>query len=166
MLLYLVRHGIAIDRDDPHCPPEADRFLTEEGLEKTAEVAKGVAALIDAPEIFISSPYVRAWQTAEIFAAAFHFKKNKIRKTEALLPGAEASAIYRELAKSKDAESAMCFGHAPHLDEAIAAALRCQRDATSMKKAGVACIELHRISPPTGTLAWLATPRILKRVKT
>jgi len=46
MLLYLVRHGIAIDRDDPKCPDEAERYLTEEGIKKTREVARGVASLI------------------------------------------------------------------------------------------------------------------------
>jgi len=80
MLLYLVRHGIAIDRDDPKCPDEAERYLTEEGIKKTREVAKGVASLIDAPEIILSSPYVRAWQTAELFAAAFKIPKQKSRR--------------------------------------------------------------------------------------
>ncbi len=40
MQLYIVRHGIAIDREDPKCPPEAERYLTEEGIEKTKQVAK------------------------------------------------------------------------------------------------------------------------------
>ena len=45
MQLYIVRHGIAIDREDPKCPPEAERYLTEEGIERTRQVAKGIAAL-------------------------------------------------------------------------------------------------------------------------
>ncbi len=45
MQLYIVRHGIAIDREDPKCPPDPERYLTEEGVEKTKQVAKGVAAL-------------------------------------------------------------------------------------------------------------------------
>ena len=46
MQLYIVRHGIAIDREDPKCPPDPDRYLTEEGIEKTKQVAKGIAALV------------------------------------------------------------------------------------------------------------------------
>jgi len=163
MLLYLVRHGIAIDRDDPKCPEEAERYLTEEGIKKTHEVARGVALLVEAPEMFLSSPYVRAWQTAEIFATAFRVAKRKIRKTELLLPGSDVAALFREFAKHKDAESAMCFGHAPHLDEVIAAVLRCKSDGTSLKKAGVACLELDRVAPPTGVLSWLATPKLLRK---
>ena len=71
MQLYVVRHGIAIGREDPKCPPDAERYLTEEGVEKTREVAKGVAALGATADLFLSSPYVRAMQTAEIFAGVF-----------------------------------------------------------------------------------------------
>ena len=165
MLLYLVRHGIAIDREDPKCPAEAERYLTEEGIKKTREVARGVAAVAEDADLFLSSPYVRAIQTAEIFASAFKYSKEKIRKTDLLLPGSEVAALFRELAKHKDAETIFCFGHAPHLDETIAAVLGSKRDATSLKKAGVACLELRRVSPPSGILAWLATPKLLKNLK-
>ena len=45
MQLYIVRHGIAIDRDDPKCPADPERYLTEEGKEKTKQVARGVAEI-------------------------------------------------------------------------------------------------------------------------
>ena len=89
MILYLVRHGIAIDREDPKCPAEAERYLTEEGLKKTRDVARGVASFVEKPDLFFSSPYVRAMQTAEIFCAALEFPKQKIRRTNFLLPGSE-----------------------------------------------------------------------------
>ncbi|HET9802878.1 MAG TPA: phosphohistidine phosphatase SixA [Candidatus Acidoferrum sp.] len=165
MLLYLVRHGIAIDREDPKCPAEAERYLTEEGIKKTREVARGAAAICEEADLFVSSPYVRAIQTAEIFASAFKYSKEKIRKSELLLPGADAGALFRELAKYKDAEAVFCFGHAPHLDEVIAAVLGSKRDGTELKKAGVACLELGRVAPPSGTLVWLATPKLLKNFK-
>ena len=164
MQLYLVRHGIAIDREDPKSPAEAERYLTEEGIKKTREVARGVASLVEKPDLFLSSPYVRAMQTAELFAAAMNYPKQKIRKTSLLLPGAVPAALFRELAKHKDVESVFCFGHASHVDEVIAAVLGSKRDGTALKKAGVACIELRRIVPPSGTLVWLATPKLLKKI--
>ena len=163
MQLYVVRHGIAIDREDPKSPPDPERYLTEEGIEKTKGVAKAVAALHISPDALISSPYVRARQTAEIFAAALDYSKQKIRQTEALLPGAEPSAFFRELAKDKDSATVLCFGHAPHVDELVAAAVGAKRHITSMKKAGVALIELKRVSPPSGELVWLATPKLLRK---
>jgi phosphohistidine phosphatase len=164
MRLYLVRHGIAIDREDPKSPAEAERYLTEEGIKKTRGVARGVASVVEKPDLFLSSPYVRAMQTAELFAAAMKYPKQKIRKANVLLPGAEAAALFRELAKNKDAESVFCFGHASHVDEVIALVLGSKRNGTSLKKSGVACIELRRVAPPSGTLVWLAPPKLLKKL--
>ena len=164
MELYIVSHGIAIDREDPKCPSDPERFLTPEGLKKTREVARGFASLKISPDVFLSSPYVRALQTAEIFAEEVKFSKSKIKQTDLLLPGAEPAAFFRELQRtSRSEESAICFGHAPHLDELIAFALGSKKDLTQLKKAGTACLELARISPPAASLAWLSTPKILKR---
>ncbi len=163
MHLYIVRHGIAIDREDPKCPPDPERYLTEEGVEKTREVAKGLAALGVAGDLFLTSPYVRAAQTAEIFASALDYAKQKIRRTDLLLPGAEPSQLFRDLAKDKQASAVFLFGHAPQLDDVIATALGSKKHLTAMKKAGVALIELKRFSPPIGELVWLATPKLLRR---
>jgi len=163
MQLYVVRHGLAVDREDPKCPPDPQRYLTEEGVEKTREVARGVAALGATPDLFLSSPYVRAMQTAEIFAAVFEYAKQKIRPSDLLLPGAEPSLFFRELARDKQSSSVFCFGHAPHLDDLIATALGSKHHLTSLKKAGVALVELRRVSPPSGQLVWLATPKMLRR---
>ncbi len=163
MEIYVVRHGIAIDRGDPKCPPDPERYLTEEGIEKTKRVAAAVAALSVTPDLLLSSPYVRAMQTAEIFAAALKYPKQKIRQTDLLLPGAEPTLFFREIAKDKQSSAIFVFGHAPQLDELIACALGSKRHITSLKKAGVALIELKRVSPPNGQLVWLAPPKLLRR---
>ena len=139
--------------------------MTEEGVEKTEQVAKALSALGLHADLMVSSPYVRAMQTAEIFANALAYAKQKIVKTEALLPGAEPAAFFRELAKQKQASAVFCFGHAPNVDELVAAAIGCNRQMTSMKKAGVALVELKRVSPPSGQLIWLVTPKILKKAR-
>jgi len=165
MQLYIVRHGIAIDREDPKCPSEAERYLTEEGIERTRQVAKGIAALGAHADLMVSSPLVRATQTAAIFASAFDYPEQKIRHTESLLPGAEPAALLRELTREKNASSVFCFGHAPHVDALLAAAVGAQRHITSMKKAGVAFVELKRVSPPNGQLVWLVTPKVFRKTK-
>ena len=138
MRIYVVRHGMAIERDDPKCPPEAERYLTAEGVAKTKQVARGVTELGATADLLLSSPYVRAMQTAEIFAGALGYAKAKIRRTDLLLPGADAGLLFRELAKDKD-------------------------PCTALKKAGVALVELKRVSPPSGELIWLAPPKLLRR---
>jgi phosphohistidine phosphatase len=163
MQLYIVRHGIAIDRDDPKCPADPERYLTEEGKEKSKQVAKGVAEVGAVPDLILSSPYLRAKQTAEIFAAELEYPKQKIRETELLLPGAESLQLFRELAKEKEASTVFVFGHAPHLDDLAATAIGSKHHFCSLKKAGVAVVELRRLMPPSGELLWLATPKILRK---
>jgi phosphohistidine phosphatase len=165
MQLYIVRHGIAIDREDPKCPSEAERYLTEEGIEKTKQVAKGIAALGLHADLMVSSPYARAMQTAAIFASALEYPKQKIRRSDSLLPGAEPAAFLRELAREKNVSSVFCFGHAPHVDGLLAAAVAAPHHITSMKKAGVAFVELKRLLPPNGQLVWLVTPKVIRKAK-
>lgn len=163
MQLYIVRHGIAIDREDPQCPPDPERFLTQEGIEKTKQVAKVVAEIAPIPDLMLSSPYIRAVQTAEIFAKALEYPKGKIGKTDFLLPGAESLQLFRELSRDKDLSVVFAFGHAPHLDDLIATALNSKHHISSLKKAGAALLELKRLVPPAGELVWLATPKLLRR---
>jgi len=163
MELYIVRHGIAVDREDPKCPSDPDRFLTEEGTEKAKRVALGVAEVAAVPDLILSSPYLRAVQTAEVFASVFEYPRQKIRKTDLLLPGAEPLQLFRELAKEKELSTVFVFGHAPHLDDLIATAIGTKHHISSLKKAGVALVELKRLAPPSGELVWLATPKLLRK---
>jgi phosphohistidine phosphatase len=163
MELYIVRHGIAVDREDPKCPPDPERYLTDEGKEKSRQVAKGLAEIASVPDLILSSPYVRAAQTAEIFADALEYSKQKIRTSDLLLPGAEPLQLFRELAKDKDLSTVFVFGHAPHLDDLLATAVGTKHHISSLKKAGVAFVELKRLSPPSGELVWLATPKLLRK---
>jgi phosphohistidine phosphatase len=161
MLLYLMRHGIAIEHADPECPADPERFLTKKGIEKTRAVALGLRAMGIQPNAMLSSPYVRAAQTAEIAAAALGYPRDKVRMTEVLIFGHKPAELFRELAKIR-ANEVFCVGHAPHLDEVIAAVLGCRGTVTSLKKAGVACLELKSAATPRGSLLWLCTPRTLR----
>jgi phosphohistidine phosphatase len=161
MLLYIVRHGIAIDRDDPDCPPEAERYLTSKGVERTREAARGLRRMDISPDLALASPYVRAVQTAEIFCTALGLPESRIKKTEALKPEAPPRLLFEELTKSK-AQEVICFGHGPNVDELIAFATHAPKAYTEMKKAGVACLDLHSVSPADASLLWLLTARALR----
>lgn len=165
MRLYIVRHGTAIDRDDPKCPPDPQRYLTKEGITRTREAARGIKRLGIEPDRMISSPYVRAMQTAAIFADVFGFSNDNILTTDALLPEAEPSRILREMEKMKKATEVFCFGHGPNVDGVVARAVGASDAITALKKAGVACLELDRLSPPGGILLWLSPPKILRNIR-
>lgn len=161
MVLYLVRHGIAIDRDDPKCPPEPERFLTAEGVKKSRSVALGLKAIGAKPDGFLTSPYVRAAQTAEIFAEALGFAAEKIRVSDAFQSGGNPVLAAQEISRLR-AKEIFCFGHAPHLDQLIAQLVGTRGVFTELKKAGVACLE-HASAQERWTLLWLLTPKMLRQ---
>jgi phosphohistidine phosphatase len=161
MRLYLVRHGIAMDRAEPKCPPDAERPLTPRGRRRTRAAAEGLRALGVDPDALLSSPLVRAVQTAEIFADVLRFPVPKIQQTEALKVASPPAELMRELAKLRSRQ-VLCFGHEPHLHQIIAYVLRAQSQVTELKRAGIACLELKTFAPATGTLVELYPARTLR----
>jgi phosphohistidine phosphatase len=161
MRLYLVRHGVAVDRDDPRCPPDTERPLTPKGMKKTRAAALGLFALDVKPDVVLTSPWLRAVQTAEIFCEVIGFSSSKIVRTDALKGTSTPAELLRELAKLK-AKEVVCFGHEPHLHLVIGHVLHTGARITELKKAGVACLELERISPPRGQLLALYPAKTLR----
>jgi phosphohistidine phosphatase len=161
MLLYLLRHGVAVDREDPECPPDPQRYLTKKGIDKTQAAAAGLVELGLKPGAIYSSPYVRAKQTADIAAAALHFAKDKIRLTDTLLPLARPAEFLKLIARER-ADEVVAVGHAPNLDEVIAAAIGARSAVTALKKAGVACVEFEAVSAGKGVLTGIWSPRLLR----
>jgi phosphohistidine phosphatase len=159
MILYLVRHGVAVDRTDPKCPPEAERPLTARGVQKTRSAALGLRAMGAKPDVMITSPFVRAVQTAEIFSEALGFAVDKIRVNDHLKPAANPAEIIKEFTHLRAKEVAL-FGHAPHLDLTIAHLAGARTPFTELKKAGVACFE--QSGHGAWALLWILTPKVLR----
>ncbi|MGH9704710.1 MAG: SixA phosphatase family protein [Candidatus Acidiferrales bacterium] len=163
MILYIVRHGPAVDRTDPEAPPDPERPLTQKGIEKTRAAMRGLREQDVKPALLITSPFLRAAQTAEIAAETLGYPREKIQRTNALVPSAEPAELWKELSKLKS-KSVMCFGHGPNVDLVIASAMGMRIMITSLKKSGVACLELDSVSPPKGHLLWLLQPRMLRKL--
>lgn len=68
MNLYLIRHAIAVDEGDPEYAQDSLRPLTEKGRKKMRQIARGLRALGAEFDLIVSSPYVRARETAEILS--------------------------------------------------------------------------------------------------
>jgi phosphohistidine phosphatase len=162
MILYLVRHGIAVDRTDPKCPPDPERPLTARGVQKARAAALGLRELGAKPDAILTSPYVRAAQTAEIFAEALGFPIEKIRVSDFLKPGDNPAETLREITRLRSKETA-CFGHAPHLDLMIAYLAGARTAFTEMKKAGAACLEQAN-AHGRWELRWMVAPKMLREL--
>jgi len=163
MRVTLFRHGLAHDRSDPACPADPERALTDEGKKKTRRAAKGLGVVGCRPTRILTSPYVRARQTAELVAEVLGLGADRITTTEALLPETAPYAIFHALhAFAGTDEEILCAGHAPHLDRALALSITGGRvPVTSLKKAGAALLELDDLPRPHGELVWLVPPKVL-----
>jgi phosphohistidine phosphatase len=165
MLLYLIRHGIAVDREAPNCPPDTERPLTPKGIKRTRASALGLRALDVKPGLMLTSPWLRAVQTAEIFCEVFDYPARKMVRTDSLKGTSAPAELLRELQAVKP-KVVFCFGHEPHLHLVIGHILHTSAKITELKKAGLALLELERISPPQGRLLALypaSTLRLLAK---
>jgi phosphohistidine phosphatase SixA len=162
--VVVLRHGIAHDRGDPHCPPDPLRALTDEGKRKTRKVCRGMRDVLDVKFTrIVSSTFVRAQETAIIAADVMGLETSRIISTEALLPDAPPYSIFHALfAFHETDEEILVAGHAPHLDLMISLAITGGRSpVTKLKKAGAALLELGDLPHPQGELIWLAPPKLL-----
>ncbi len=154
MLLYLIRHGIAVDREAPNCPPDTERPLTPKGIKRSRAAALGLHALDAKPNAVLTSPWLRAVHTAEIFCETMGYPTRKIVRTDALKGTSAPTELLRELQRTK-AKVVWCFGHEPHLHLVIGHVLHTSAKITELKKAGVAVLELEHHSPTQGRLVAL-----------
>lgn len=164
--IHLLRHGIAIDQDDPACPTDPERTLTEKGIARTRAAARGIARLgIERADLVLSSPYVRARQTADIAVEALELDDVPRRETEALIPVADPAAIVAEL-RDVSARSVLCVGHAPNLDLVIATLVGSDEAITALKKAGFSSLDVRRgtIGPGTAQIIALYPASVLRKL--
>ena len=160
MKLFLVRHGIALDGLNAEVRSDAQRPLTLEGRDETEQVAKGLKKSGVKIDHLVSSPLVRARQTAEIFHEVFKLEK-EIEICHALAPGGHHTDLYKVLKASKQ-ESIALFGHEPDMGE-LAQTLLCADFAIPFKKAGVCRIDVFEMPPSSpGILKWFMPPKISK----
>jgi phosphohistidine phosphatase len=163
VLVYLIRHGISIDREAPNAPSDPERPLTPKGMKKSHAAAQGLVALGVEPDVVLTSPWLRAVQTAEIFCEELDFPSKKMVHTDALKGTASPDELLRELNSIK-AKVVLCFGHEPHMHLVISRVLHTNAKVTELKKAGAAALDLDRAFPPQGTLVALYPASTLRQL--
>ncbi|MGE0452389.1 MAG: histidine phosphatase family protein [Vicinamibacteria bacterium] len=158
MKLLLVRHASAVEAGTPGIADEA-RPLTPEGIRRFEEAARGLARVCPAPDVLLTSPLLRARQTAEIAAAAWGGPPVRL---EPSLASGDFDAFAQALAGLGDAELVAAFGHEPTLSGWLARLLGSRAgERFAFKKGGAALLELRK-RHPEGTLLFAAPPRVLR----
>ena len=159
--LYLVRHAIAEPRGSAW-PDDTKRPLTHRGMARMREAVTGLDAMGVEIDLVLTSPLVRAHQTAEILARGLTSVPT-VTVTNALIPGQPPARMVEALSGQRSRSVAL-VGHEPGLGE-LAAWLVGARDALPFKKGGVCRIDLPSWPPvPPGQLVWFALPKMLRAV--
>jgi phosphohistidine phosphatase len=162
--LYILRHGIAQPRKEGR--PDAGRTLTREGRAKLSLVLGRARQAKVAPSVILTSPFVRAVQTAEMAAEALA-PKARIIHTDALIPGSSPSAVYDEIRKYQTKGPVLIAGHEPLLGETLSFLAGVDHGIVDLKKGALACLDLDsKQKAPRAVLLWLMTPKICRNSRT
>jgi phosphohistidine phosphatase len=158
MNLYLIRHAIAVDEYED----DSQRPLTDKGRKKMRQIAKGLRALGVEFDLILSSPYVRAAETAEILADVFKMKK-EVQFSDNLVPTGDPNLLIAELNEVSNVDSVALVGHEPFLTGLIGLLVSDNASVDiTLKKGGVCSLsadDLHHSRK--ATMDWLLTPGIL-----
>jgi len=155
MELYLLRHGIAEDGQ----PGQADalRALVPEGERRLRHVLKRATAAQVAPTLILSSPYVRARQTAAL-AQELLPGPREIVLTDSLTPMGRPDEVWEELRTHRAEGSILLASHEPLCGQLTGFLLRCPALRLDFKKGMLVRIDFDSLGPvPYGTLRWVLT---------
>jgi phosphohistidine phosphatase len=156
--LYFLRHGQAGNRHEWH-GDDSQRPLTVEGKKRMQREAATIWKLALPVDLIITSPLVRAAQTAEIVAKA-RGSAARLVTDGRLAPGFGPKQLTAIVAEHRNVRGLMLVGHEPDLSETISQLTGGGR--LAMKKGALACIEVGDPASLKGTLVWLIPPKVLE----
>ena len=158
MEVYILRHGIAEERRTGR--PDSARRLTGAGKVKLRQVLELARAAGVRPSLILTSPYVRAAETAEL-AAEILGCADPIVQTDALLPFSPPQAVWRLIREQNGRSAILLAGHEPLLSEAASFLLGASRALMDLKKGALLRIDLDPLDEkPRGVLQWLLTAKL------
>lgn len=159
MEIWVMRHAKA-EEPGPGTVDE-ERPLTRGARRMMRPAARGIARLDPKLDAILTSPLLRARQTAEPVAKALSLRDGLV-ETESLLPEADPKEVLREIEKRRLGR-VLVVGHMPHLGRLLGLLLTGRSNAPiEMKKGAVARIELEGKTPtPPGELTLFLTQKAL-----
>jgi phosphohistidine phosphatase len=158
MELYLLRHGIA--EDGRPGSSDAARALTDEGRERTAAVLKMARQGGVQPALILSSPYVRAHQTAKIAARELEVE-GEIGLIDSLVPHGTPEKVWADIRDRSGERAILLAGHEPLMSSLVAYLLNAPSLRVEMKKAALVRIDIDSVrATPHGVLRWMLIPKL------
>lgn len=160
--LYVVRHAVAHKRDAERWPDDSERPLTPEGEDRFRAAARGLLEIAPNVTAVLSSPFARAWRTAEILSEVGWPEPVLCEELEPEYPPHKVVAVLEGYAESL-AKSVAVVGHRPGLNELVSYLLTGDAGGARIriKKGGVVCLRFEG-EPGSATMRWLLTPKVLR----
>ncbi len=162
MLLLIVRHAHAGDRDPSQWPDDSKRPVTDKGRKTHAKMSRALRNLELAPELMLTSPWLRAAQTAEIMREVMLLPQPAV-PCPALADDPDLAGIAAEVGPRGERSVVALVGHSPWLEE-LAALLLTGSDRgmkVDLPKSGVLALDADRLAPASATLRFALRPKML-----
>jgi phosphohistidine phosphatase len=164
MKLFLLRHGIAVDEDPGGQGSDRERPLSAKGIKRMRKAAQGIARIEDSFDRILTSPYVRAVQTAQIVAEILNLR-DRVEEVEELGIKSSAERVAAKLNDYRELNSLLLVGHQPLLGQTASCLLT---GSTAMniefKKGGLCRIEVDALPAKSAALNLLLTPKQLRQI--
>ncbi len=157
MKCYFLRHGLAVDAAE-WSGSDFDRPLSREGRERTTRSAKTIAELGLAVDVIVSSPLVRAKQTATIVAERLKLE-DRLIEDERLGGGFGLNYLAELLAEHHTAGAIMLVGHEPGVSRTVGEIVGGAD--IDFKPGSLACVNVLDPIKLVGALAWLIPAKVM-----
>jgi phosphohistidine phosphatase len=160
MLLLLIRHAHAGQRDPERWPDDRERPLSDKGRKTMRDVSRGLRSLDLVPTLVLSSPWLRAAQTAEIL-------KDAVKLDQPVVPCPPLAAepdlirLTDDVGEQPGNTIVALVGHSPWMEELGSLLLGGSHSALriDLPKSGVLGIDIATLSPGAGELKFLLRPK-------
>lgn len=155
MKLYFLRHGQA--NWENWTKADEERPLTKKGVKEVHAVANALRKLQVHPNVILTSPLPRAWETANIVSQELQVE---YETSPLLSPGFDLNGL-RQLLNEHNDRDILFVGHEPDFSRLVAALTGGN---VRMSKAGIARVDLEDGANLVGQLIWLVPPKVLKEI--
>jgi phosphohistidine phosphatase len=164
--IFILRHGIAVERGTKGYEKDADRPLTAKGKRQLRKSAAAMRKMKLRFDLILSSPYERARRTAEIVAGELKLKK-RLKFSDMLICEGDPESLIGQIAELKPApKNLLLVGHEPYLSRLISRLVSGDEDvAMDFKKGGLCKLEAEKLDTgKCAQLEWLLTPKQMKEM--
>ena len=160
MRIYILRHGNA--ENPAHRKTDEERELTDEGRAEVSAVARRANHAKVRPDLVISSPYIRAVQTAQIAADELEYS-DQIARSRVLEPDSDPQSVWEEIRTHTAVAQLLLVGHEPLLSRTVAHLLGCPSLVVKMATGTMVSVETEDFAKqPRAVLRWMLTPKLAR----